>query len=507
MTTDAPQQAEAEAAAPYPPQPVLRQRRGKRLTLQTRLMVTIFAIVAGILLVVSAVTGVMLNTVLAAQTDQQLTSAWENLSPQIGISAVHGTAADQLQGAQASPGTILVVESPFSGKSGAVVGDDLARYHLSPAQAEQVMKTARSAGDTTVNLHGLGTFRIVPVTQSGEIIGVLGISLGSERTVLTRMLWSITLATIGGMLVLGFATSGVISRGFRPLRGIAATATRVSRQKLDEGVVSIAERVPEEQSDPSTEVGQVGFALNTLLDHVEDSLAARQRNEETMRRFVADASHELRTPLASIRGYSELSQRDPELTESSRQSLERIEAQSQRMTGLVEDLLLLARLDEGMELTFDMVDLNQLVVEAVGDQAMAGMEHDWGADVGEEPVLVAGDKARLTQVVTNLLANARTHTPEGTQVTVGLRTVGEGSSTRAILTVHDTGPGIAPQLQDTLFARFARADSSRNRRTGGSGLGLSIAKAIVEAHHGDISVLSVPGSTTFTVTLPARPST
>jgi two-component system OmpR family sensor kinase len=481
------------------------------MSLQSRLMITVFMIVAGILLVVSLVTGVLLNNVLNNQVDTRVGEAFENLSADFGIGLADGTAAEQLRSAQAAPGMLLIIDSPYTGTTGAVVGSDYARHVLSDVQAERVLDAAETVSDgglATVTLPGLGSFRVgaLRVTSSNETAGAFGMSTASESMTLQEMVWAIGLATMGGMLLLGVATSGVIRQGLRPLRDIAETAARVSQQKLDEGDVSITERVPAGQADPMTEVGQVGASLNTLLDHVEDSLAVRQRNEEAMQRFVADASHELRTPLASIRGYSELSLRDATLSETSRQSLQRIEAQSQRMTGLVEDLLLLARLDEGKELVYDMVDLNQLVLDAVADQAMAGMEYDWGADVGEEPVLVAGDRARLTQVITNLLANARTHTPEGTAVTATVSLEGSGSASRAIVRVHDTGPGISPELQSRLFTRFVRADASRARKTGGSGLGLSIARAIVEAHHGEISVESEPGSTTFTGSLPAKPS-
>ncbi|WP_156762111.1 sensor histidine kinase [Microbacterium karelineae] len=497
-------------ALPHPPEGEGVPTGGARLTLQSRLMLTVFSIVAGILLVVSIVTGVMLNNVLNSQVDNRVQDASRSLRSDFGITMLDGTASEQLDRSHAPPGTLLVISSPFTGTTGAIVTGDFERRTLSEAQIERVVEaTANAPGElTTVSLPGAGTFRVAALktVDSQETVGAFGMTTASENATLRTMLWAIGFATIGGMMLLGIATSGVIRSGLRPLRDIAQTATRVSRQRLDQGDVSIPERVPPEQSDPCTEVGQVGSSLNTLLDHVEESLSARQRNEETMRRFVADASHELRTPLASIRGYSELSLRDRALTDSSRQSLQRIEAQSQRMTGLVEDLLLLARLDEGTDIVYDMVDLTQLVLDAVADQAMAGMEHDWGADVGEEHVFVAGDRARLTQVITNLLANARTHTPEGTEVTVSLRTEGDGSATRAIVDVHDTGPGIAPALQKTLFTRFARGDTSRARKTGGSGLGLSIAKALVEAHHGTISVASEPGSTTFTVVLPAKPA-
>ncbi|MGI6879901.1 sensor histidine kinase [Microbacterium sp. gxy059] len=492
----------AHDAAPTAQGRMRRSVSGRRMSLQARLMLTVFTIVAGILLVVSIVTGVVLNSLLSQQLDDRLQSTAALIEDRSRAPEQPGRSAEALLAA----GGVVLVEIAPSGQTSGVVVEDFRADVLTPRQVSQLIAGAQHDALTTITVPTLGTYRLMTVDDDSGYTRVVGVSTVHESRTLTRMLWSIALTTMGGMLVLGVATTGVIGRGLRPLRAIAATATRVSRQRLDQGDVSIPERVPEDQSDVDTEIGQVGDALNVLLDHVEDSLAARQRNEETMRRFVADASHELRTPLASIRGYSELTQRDGTLSETSRQSLERIEAQSQRMTGLVEDLLLLARLDEGTELTVSAVDLREVALEAVADQAMAGMDHDWGAEVGEEPVVIAGDRARLTQVLTNLLANARTHTPEGTPVTVGLRTEGEGSATRAILTVHDDGPGIDPELQKTLFTRFARGDRSRARQTGGSGLGLSIAKAIVEAHHGTIAVESAPGSTTFTVVLPARPA-
>jgi two-component system OmpR family sensor kinase len=171
------------------------------------------------------------------------------------------------------------------------------------------------------------------------------------------------------------------------------------------------------------------------------------------------------------------------------------------MTTLVEDLLLLARLEEGQELVYGAVDLSRLAVEALGDAQAAGPDHNWQLDLDEEPVVAAGDTGRLTQVLANLLANARTHTPAGTTVTLSVTR--EGSE--AVLRVHDDGPGIDPAGRDELFERFARGDLSRARKTGGTGLGLSIARAIVEAHAGSITVVSQPGDTTFSVRVPAKP--
>ena len=188
------------------------------------------------------------------------------------------------------------------------------------------------------------------------------------------------------------------------------------------------------------------------------------------------------------------------MSDTTESALTRIQAQSLRMTSLVEDLLLLARLDEGQELVYGSVDLTRMAVEALGDAQVAGPEHLWRLEVDEEPVTLPGDASRLQQVVANILANARTHTPAGTEVTLTVERDGED----AVVHVHDNGPGIDPTIADELFERFSRADRSRARQTGGTGLGLSIARAIVHAHHGAISVRSSPGDTTFTVRLPIR---
>jgi two-component system OmpR family sensor kinase len=275
----------------------------------------------------------------------------------------------------------------------------------------------------------------------------------------------------------------------------------VTGLELASGDVAIAERVPEAESDPRTEVGQVGAALNRMLGHVEEALVARQRSEEKVRRFVADASHELRTPLASIRGYAELTRRiDAELPDDAIRSLDRIESESIRMTALVEDLLELARLDEGRGLAVGEVELVRLVTDAVGDAYAAAPDHEWEVVAPDPPLEVEGDAARLHQVVVNLLANAHRHTPTGTAVTVTLG--GEGDE--VVLTVADDGPGIPDELQPRLFERFARGDSSRARGSGSTGLGLAIVAAVVEAHGGSIAVTSVPGDTRVTVRLPRR---
>jgi two-component system OmpR family sensor kinase len=273
----------------------------------------------------------------------------------------------------------------------------------------------------------------------------------------------------------------------------------VSELRLDHGEVRLAQRVPVGDTDPRTEVGQVGAALNRMLDHVGNALEARHASEMQVRQFVADASHELRTPLAAIRGYAELSRRSrAPVSEEIAHVLGRVESEAKRMTGLVEDLLLLARLDAGRPLAHDPVDLTMLVVDAVSDAHAAGPRHFWQLDLPEEPVTVVGDQQRLHQVLANLLANARTHTPEGTTVTVAVT----ATTGAAVLRVIDFGPGIPAELQPHIFERFARGDSSRSRAAGSTGLGLSIVSAVVAAHRGTVSVESRPGQTVFTVTLP-----
>ncbi len=230
--------------------------------------------------------------------------------------------------------------------------------------------------------------------------------------------------------------------------------------------------------DPRTEVGRVGAALDTLLGHVEAALASRQESEDRLRTFIADASHELRTPLASIRGYAQLAQDDDD-PEIQARSLDRIESEAERMGALVEDLLLLARLDAGQTLLHDPVDVSLLAIETAEDAHAAHPDHEWPVEI-DESIEVPGDGHRLRQVLVNLLGNAGVHTPAGTRVTTSVA----HDADRAVITVADDGPGIDPDLLPRLFDRFTRGDVARSRTGGSTGLGLSIAAAIVHAHNG-----------------------
>jgi two-component system sensor histidine kinase TrcS len=278
----------------------------------------------------------------------------------------------------------------------------------------------------------------------------------------------------------------------------------VATLPLDRDNHAITPRVPSRDTDKRTEVGQVGDTLNRLLDHVERALADVAASDRRMRQFITDASHELRTPLAAINGYAELTRQDSAvLPETTEYSLARIEAEAHRMSSLVADLLLLARLDEGHDLESASVGLTDVVANAVNDARVSAPTHHWLMNVPDDAVWVRGDRARLHQTLAVLLSNARVHTPEGTTVITTVAT-GQGDDGKAYVevTVSDDGPGIDSELLPHLFERFVRADKSRSREAGSFGLGLSIAASIVEAHGGTITAQSESGETAFSVRLP-----
>jgi two-component system OmpR family sensor kinase len=370
------------------------------------------------------------------------------------------------------------------GGSSPVPGADYAALAAVPVGAGPVSRSL-----------SLGDYRLVATAVNGTVY-VIGQPEGDAQDVVNGLI-VIELVVIGLTLMgAGVAGAVVVGRELRPLERVAETAATVSALPLDRGEVELVERVP--NVDPRTEVGKVGTALNRMLDNVGGALEARQDSEMRLRQFIADASHELRTPLAAIRGYAELTRRSV-LAPETEYSLIRISSQAERMTTLVEDLLLLARLDAGRPLERAPVDLTRLVLDAVSDAHAAGPGHRWQLALPDEPVTVTGDASRLAQVLANLLANARTHTPPGTSVTVGLACSGDGSP---VLTVTDTGPGIPPALLPHIFERFARGAKSRSRAQGNSGLGLAIVDAVVAAHRGTVGVQSRPGRTEFTVRLP-----
>jgi two-component system, OmpR family, sensor kinase len=400
-----------------------------------------------------------------------------------------------------------------AGMVGAVVGDGKTieagyltgsgdRAAVSDSAQAQLAAIAGNRTPVTLDLDGLGRYRVVAApSRSGDDVIVTGLSMSNVDTTMIRMLVIFGIVTLIALAAATTAGIVIIRRALGPLRRVAQTASQVVELPLDRGEVELPVRVPESDANPQTEVGQLGSALNRMLDHVAAALSARQASETRVRQFVADASHELRTPLAAIRGYTELTQRmdrDGGDREAAAQAMSRVASETERMTRLVEDLLLLARLDSGRPLEREPVDLSRLAVDAVNDAYVAGPDHQWELDLPEEPVVVPGDAARLHQVLTNLLANARVHTGAGTVVTTRLST--EPSHT--VLQVIDNGPGIPAALRSEVFERFARGDSSRSRKGGSTGLGLAIVSAVVKAHDGTITVTSEPGHTEFTVRLP-----
>ncbi|KDN78266.1 histidine kinase [Streptomyces olindensis] len=494
-------------------------RTGKPRTLRTRLVVASVVLIAVVCAVIGTVTTLALRSHLYDQLDGQLheVASRAAMSPP----KVPGGDGSADQPAQKKEFTLAEFVTKGPQPSGTIAAEleggritDSARgvksednyqmtaKSLSSAQSAALASVPQTDGTVrTVDLPGLGEYRVEYKTGDKGSYYVAVPTTDVTNTINTLVLVEISV-TGAGLAAAGLAGSVLVGVATRPLRRVAATATRVSELPLHTGEVNLSERVPDSETDPHTEVGQVGAALNRMLDHVHGALHARQQSEMRVRQFVADASHELRTPLASIRGYAELTRRGREqVGPDTRHALGRIESEAGRMTLLVEDLLLLARLDAGRPLRFEQTDLVPLVVDTVSDARAAGPDHSWRLDLPDEPALVSADAARLQQVLVNLLGNARTHTPPGTTVTARVQRRG----TWLCVDVEDNGQGIPAALLPHVFERFARGDSARSRATGSTGLGLAIVQAVATAHGGAVTVDSVPGRTVFTVRLPAPP--
>ncbi len=369
---------------------------------------------------------------------------------------------------------------------------------------DAIAATAAAGAVHTVELPGLGWYRMVSQPGDGDEILVTGVSRTPAWNAMVRETIVVSAMTAIALLVTALSTVAIVRFALRPLRRVSATAAEVATLPLDRDNYAITPRVPSRDTDPRTEVGLVGDTLNRLLDHVERALADVAASDRRMRQFITDASHELRTPLAAINGYAELTRQDSSvLPETTEYSLARIEAEAQRMSSLVADLLLLARLDEGHDLESTTVGLTDVVADAVNDAKVSAPMHHWLMNVPDEEVWVRGDRTRLHQTLAVLLSNARVHTPEGTTVTTTVAT-GRADDGKAYVevTVSDDGPGIDSELLPHLFERFVRADKSRSREAGSFGLGLSIAASIVEAHGGTIEARSDSGRTAFSVRLP-----
>ena len=487
-------------------------------TLRSRVVLVVVAMLAVLGAVIGTVSVLALQNYLMERLDQQLTSALERGQHTADRINAGGPTIPEAQGVVTTPGqptgTLGAVRSANGGLlfPPVVLSDRPSQSTDQPLGPKQVtinglalLTVPADSQPRTVDLGAsLGSYRIAAAQLDNGDSVIIGLPLSEVNATIQQLTLVIVLVTLAGLVFAFLIASFVVRLAMKPLARVASTAEQVAHMPLDRGDVALSVRVPEADTDQHTEVGKVGSALNRMLGHVASALTARQASEQKVRQFVADASHELRTPLASIRGYAELTRRSPhELPQDITRSIGRIESEATRMTSLVEDLLLLARLDEGRELDHDPVDLSLLLIDALSDAHAAGPDHMWSLELPEEPVEVSGDAPRLHQVVMNLLANARVHTPEGTKVIASLAV--DTAAQEAVVTVADDGPGIPEELQSTLFERFARGDSSRNRATGSTGLGLAIVQAVVEAHGGAVAVVSEPGSTVFTVRLPLAP--
>ncbi|WP_405864215.1 HAMP domain-containing histidine kinase [Streptomyces sp. NBC_01515] len=491
----------------------LRTRNRGRLhgrSLRTRLLLFISATLVVVCAAMSLTTVLVQRAYLLGNLDDRVGNAAER---SLGGAENHPDSEGELGFLMENGHAVGTLAARFDDKgsiiAAAVVRQDARPRNLTTAQRDALAGITADGAMHTRTVPGLGTYRLTALNSKGVRV-ITGLPMDDVQDLISGLVVVEAAVALAGLTVAGCLCAVVIRRQLRPLGRVAATAVEVSRSQLGHGEVTALTRVPERDTDPGSEAGQVGAALNRMIDHVESSLAERQRSEEQMRRseermrrFLADASHELRTPLASIAGYAELMNRGTDRIEPGL-AWRRVTAESARMTGLVEDLLLLARLDEGRPLQSAEVDLAALLAEAVWDARAAGTGHDWQLQLSlDAPALVIGDEARLHQVLANLLANARMHTPVGTTVTASV----EATAARTVvIRVRDNGPGIPPALLPTVFERFTRADASRARaggKEGGSGLGLAIATAITGAHGGRIDVTSVPGRTEFTIELPA----
>ena len=555
MTSSAPQASNTESQARVPRHSAPQMKRKRSRLLTVRLSRFLAAAVAIALVTMLAASALAMHSWMTSKIDSSLESMLSRLEKNAELSLQqpvpppppptagpqgdqddhdddHGPSQSKSPSSSASPsehgprglrgpgsseGQLQLIKDDNEIVSGVVKQFDV--VELDSAAQQQILSLRCDGHGHNVSLTNFGTFRIM-CAQSESRTLVVGLSLAANNSTLIMLValeGVIALVVIAGATFIGRKW---IRREMLPLGEVAATARNIGSQDLIAApTVDTFDRVDSSIAQPGDEVGDVGFALNTMIDNVETALQARAESEQRLRQFVADASHELRTPLASIQGYTQLLQRgatDQEL------ALSRIASESARMSGLVEDLLLLARLDAGRELASDPVDVIPLAIDAVSDAHAAGPDHQWSLDLPEiddevdscTSCTVLGDESALRQVFANLVNNARIHTPAGTHVKVGVQTIAGTASAPGFvrLSVADDGPGIAPELRATVFDRFVRGDTSRSRQgKGSSGLGLSIVSSIAEALGGRVDVDTLcegegqPGEhgTTFSVILPS----
>jgi two-component system sensor histidine kinase TrcS len=468
------------------------------MSLLRRLVVGVSAVVSTAVMGVGAAAVISLRNEVISLSDAQVS----NSLAAFGYSYAKARRGEIITFPGQAPGTVIALLSDGDLVLSASFSD--AEPVPAPPDALRSLESIDwNAGNrVTVDLGDLGSHRVGSRDLvDGERL-VSAVSLEEAHRTLRHNTLIVLGLTLLALVVTAAGTVAVVRLALRPLRRVAAIAGHVASLPLDAAEFRITTRVDDRDTDPETEVGVVGHTLNQMLDNVDSALTGMAQSDRRMKQFLTDASHELRTPLAAILGYAELTRQESEMLPAMTEyALERIEAESRRMSNLVSDLLLLSRLDEGQDLDVERLDICDLVADAVNDATVTGPDHRFVSNLPEHPVVVSGDRARLQQLVANLLANARTHTPAGTTVTASVIDRGPDA---VEVTVADEGPGIPAAIMPNLFGRFVRADKARSREMGSSGLGLAIVASIVEAHGGKVTAESVPGRTVFTVLLPAR---
>ncbi|WP_375474402.1 sensor histidine kinase [uncultured Jatrophihabitans sp.] len=398
----------------------------------------------------------------------------------------------------------------------AIVGDHDTSDQVPESAKARLRTLTADMTPRSIDLPGLGTYRVIVARGHDNDLQVTGLPAEPVENTIDKLVLIEIAVFAGTLLLVALAATGLVRLMLRPLARVADTASEVSALPLGSGGVSLPHRVS--TGTHGSEVDTLSRAFNTMLEQVEAALRTRAASEDQLRRFIADASHELRTPVAVVRSHAELAQRAGAAADGAGSilpdevvhSLERITAQAGRMGRLVEDLLLLARLDSGRPLAHGDVDIVRVVLDAVDDVRPTAAEHRWRLRLPPHSVWVDGDAHALGQAVANLLANAAAHTPPGTTVTVTVELDGLDSAAetarRVLLAVADDGPGMSEELAARAFDRFVRGDHARGLSRGSSGLGLPIVSAIVAAHNGRITLDSTPAGTTLRVTLPVSDS-
>jgi two-component system OmpR family sensor kinase len=451
---------------------------------------------------IALVSSFVVGRLLLESVDQELRDLKDRVSLVVGDTSDTIGPSGRLDRPGFPVGTLIAIVSDGE-VSGAVIDKDADLIIIEPTQLRGFLGTPFPP-NTPVGVRvfgGEGEYRAILVQDLGDTQVVVALPLADIRATIGRLNFLIVAIAVVVVVFAGALGAYGARMTLRPLDRMRFTAQQVTKQRLDRGQVTVGFRVPKDLADPATEVGQLGDSLNRMLDHVDDAFRTRYRTESTMRRFVQDASHELRTPLASIRGYSEFAIRFADtMPEDVGRALERIESESVRMSRLVDDLLTLARLDDGDKLSIRQVEAVPLVEAVVADATIRGSEHHFSLDLPDDPVTIDADPEAIVQVLTNLVHNATVHTPPGTEVVV--RVSADDRVVRIV--VEDNGPGVDPEVLPAIFERFRKHHSARVRKPGSTGLGLSIAHTIVVAHHGSLTVESEPGRTVFEMTIPRQ---